>query len=83
MTLALVLPLMSWFGGGDKKDKKEDPPKAPPKATPKANPCSPNDYIADKLKSLDAENFAAAGILVCKAGASAASLELLLGRSSS
>lgn len=55
------------FGGGDKKDK--------------SKLCSPNDYIADKLQKQDAENFAAAGILVTNSNGPA-SLELLLGRSS-
>ena len=58
--------LISMLGWG--KDKKKD-----------KSPWSSKDYIAKELKKKDAENFAAAGILVFNSNGPA-SLEMLLGR---
>ena len=57
--------------GGDKKDKSKEKPL-----------CSSHDYIAEKLHKIDAENYAAAGILVYNP-IGPERFEVLLGRSSS
>jgi 8-oxo-dGTP pyrophosphatase MutT (NUDIX family) len=62
--------MFSMFGG-DKKDKSKEKPS-----------CSSHDYIAEKLHKIDAENYAAAGILVYNP-IGPERFEVLLGRSSS